>query len=390
MPVVDSTGVFIFPTRRLGEFGLFCVLGLVVGVGCHGSTPKTTADAALTLDAATEKETDGPTVASSSDAATEKEADGPNADTLLDAAAEKLASADAASELGPDVWVASDTFMASDTNVLITQATEVGLAVWGSSPNDIWTGGKGGSLRHWDGATWSDYLFFPSTCLVVAIWGSSTNSVWAAGCTNTVAFWDGISWKAQQTPAGSRVLSALQGTAADDVWIGGCQNLLLHWDGKTWTSVDGAASSCIEGFWLNGRSDGWLVTDAPGVSHWDGVQWDAVSAAGIGSGTPRSIFSKAANDVWVATFDGLYHFDGTHWGVPPAGMDMGQSRGSVFTLWGRSSNDLYAGSFTAWHFDGTSWTPISSLNDGTVRGIWGQPVGETWFVGDNGFLGRLR
>ena len=32
------------------------------------------------------------------------------------------------------------------------------------------------------------------------------------------------------------------------------------------TSVDGAASSCIEGFWLNGRSDGWLVTDAPGVS----------------------------------------------------------------------------------------------------------------------------
>jgi hypothetical protein len=70
-------------------------------------------------------------------------------------------------------------------------------------------------------------------------------------------------------------------------------------------------------------------------------------------------------------------------------MDMGQSRGSVFALWGRSANDLYAASFTAWHFDGTSWTPINSLNEGTVRGIWGEPVGETWFVGDNGFLGRL-
>jgi hypothetical protein len=358
-------------------------------LGCHGSNAKTTTDAAPALDGATEKGTDGPTLAYPSDAATEEEVDEPNADAIFDAAAEKWAGGDAASERFPDAFVPSDAIAASDTSVVITAANDVGLAVWGSGPGDIWTGGKGGSLRHWDGTTWSDYPFFPSTCLVVAIWGASSNSVWAAGCTNTVAFWDGSSWKAQQTPTGSRVVMALQGTAADDVWIGGCQTLLLHWDGKTWTSVDGAISSCIQGFWLNDKSDGWLVTVAPGVSHWDGVQWNAVSAVGIGSGTPTAIYSKAANEVWVATFDGLYHFDGTRWGVPPVGMDMGQSRGSVFAMWGRSANDLYAGSFTAWHFDGTSWTPVTSLNGGTVRGIWGAPVGETWFVGDSGFLGRL-
>jgi hypothetical protein len=112
--------------------------------------------------------------------------------------------------------------------------------------------------------------------------------------------------------------------------------------------------------------------------------------AGIGSGTPTAIFSKTANDVWMATFDGLYHFDGTRWGVPPENMDMGPSRPTVFSLWGRSANDLYAGSTTPWHFDGASWTPVNSLNEGTVRGIWGESVGETWFVGDNGFIGRLR
>jgi len=371
-------------SRLLGLVSTLAILS------CHGSTVKLIADAAPTVDAAAEIQVDGPTVAFPFDGATEGGADGRNTDALFDAAAENVVGADIASAQTPDARLAADASMSSDTNIPITSATEVGLAVWGSSPGDIWTGGKGGSLRHWDGAAWSDYPFFPSTCFVVAIWGSSSNSVWAAGCANTVAFWDGSSWKAQTTPVGSQVLTALQGTAADDVWIGGCQNLLLHWNGKTWTSVDSATSGCIVGFGMNSQSDGWLVSTTPGVSHWDGLHWNAISMAGIGSGTPTAIFSKTANDVWMATFDGLYRFDGTRWGVPPVNMDIGPSRPTVFALWGRSANDLYAGSFTAWHFDGTSWTPINGLNEGTARGIWGEPVGETWFVGDNGFLGRMR
>jgi len=225
---------------------------------------------------------------------------------------------------------------------------------------------------------------------VMAIWGTSPSSVWAAGCTNTVAFWDGISWKQQPTPAGSRVIIAMQGTTADDVWIGGCRNLLMHWDGKNWNDMDSGTSNCIQGFWFNGRSDGWLVTDGfPSVvSHWDGLRWNPTSMLGVGSIRPYAIFAKAAGDIWVASYIGLYHFDGNSW-IPPVEKDLGTSRPSVFALWGRAANDLYAGSSTLWHYDGTSWSPIDRLKEGSVRGIWDEPVGETWFVGDNGFLGRL-
>ena len=81
-------------------------------LGCHESTVRTAADVAPTLDAASEKEVDGPTVASPSDGAKEKEADGPNADALFDAAAEKWASADVAGDQAPDRWGASDAFVA--------------------------------------------------------------------------------------------------------------------------------------------------------------------------------------------------------------------------------------------------------------------------------------
>jgi len=175
LPAVESATPLSFPPRRFGFVWVFCVLWVIFGVGCHGSAVKITADGAPTFDTVGQFLSDSPAVDFPSDGTTERERDGWNTDAPFDAAVENVVGVDTASAQSPDGRSTADASMSSETNVLITSATEVELAVWGSGPRDIWTGGKGGSLHPWDGTAWSDYPFFPSTCFAIAIWGSSSN-----------------------------------------------------------------------------------------------------------------------------------------------------------------------------------------------------------------------
>jgi len=368
--------------RIAGSLGLLFTFSLAA---CHDSTERNKTDAFSVADTAAD---DAPT-RPPTDAAVSRDTPPSDLSSSRDVAADNPANVDIAD--GPiERTIVPDLESILDVGIVTTTSAEVGLAVWGSSPNDIWIGGKGGMLRHWNGSAWKDYPFFSATCLVVSIWGSSPTSVWAAGCTNTVAHWDGIQWQEQATPAGNRLLETMAGSADDDIWIGGCSGMLLRWDGHSWSDVS-VVMLCHEAFWFNGRSDGWLVSingSASGISRWNGQQWTEMDMTGIGEGRPTSLFATAIDDVWVGTWNGLYHFDGTQWGIPSAGTDIGKDRSSVFALWGRSSLDMYAGTTQGSHFDGTSWSSLP-LAPGSVRGIWGEAVGETWFVGDNGFLGRV-
>ncbi len=270
----------------------------------------------------------------------------------------------------------------------------VATALWGAAPGDLWIGGTKGLIQHWDGKAWVDRPF-PAACAIQGLWGAGPDAVYAVSC-NTAAIWTGSTWNELQTPLTGTFLGAVSGSSRSDVWLGAEDGRLAHWDGHVWSLLASATDKLIRSFWINSANEGWLVSGSGSrttkVSRWSGGAWTAIDMTGVGTGIPLGVFATQPDDIWIGTHDGVYRFNGARWSEPPGLADM-PGRGSVFSLWGRSSSDLYAAGSPLWHFDGETWKAIAiPAPNRVVRAIWGQAStgGEIWIAGDHGFIGRAR
>ena len=57
--------------------------------------------------------------------------------------------------------------------------------MWGSTSNDVWTVGDGGTILHWDGTAWSAFVG-GTTKSLSGVWGSASNDVWTVGAGGTI------------------------------------------------------------------------------------------------------------------------------------------------------------------------------------------------------------
>jgi hypothetical protein len=114
--------------------------------------------------------------------------------------------------------------------------------VHGTSVGDVWVGGVGGTLLHWDGSEWEDH----SIPMEEAIWGihaRSPTEAWAVGGTSAwggsfaVALrWDGEEWTALDLPPPADEAANLFKVTHDGthLWMVGTQGLALRSaDGET-------------------------------------------------------------------------------------------------------------------------------------------------------------
>jgi hypothetical protein len=169
------------------------------------------------------------------------------------------------------------------------------LAVWGTSPANVWVAGGRGELSgaptilHFEGASWSRVdsgqrgvdlwwvfgfdsgeVFFtgsggtilryrnaqfermatPRSGIVFGLWGAAPDDLWAvgAGDDNRGIVWhyDGAQWRDVELPAGvpSLVLK-VHGQRSNEVWISCASGVALHWDGVSLTRVDTGATSSL-------------------------------------------------------------------------------------------------------------------------------------------------
>jgi hypothetical protein len=176
------------------------------------------------------------------------------------------------------------------------------LSISGTAPNDVYAvgadahDGKGPSVLHYDGSTWSrldsgigsgslwwisitpvegDFYmagdkgvilqFDPSsgkftraatpdnTVQLYGIWGTAANDLWAVGTDKdgskaVVWHFDGMMWSAQDVsnvvpsdePNG---LNKVWGTSATDVYAVGQTGLIIHYDGQKWSRITGVPAT---------------------------------------------------------------------------------------------------------------------------------------------------
>jgi hypothetical protein len=212
------------------------------------------------------------------------------------------------------------------------------------SPTDVWIGGGGGWLYHWNGSEFQRH-WAGSDVNLSHLWASGPDDVWAGGPFGALLHFDGTQWRQIDSPIRGHVL-ALAGSGPDDVWVlesarsvwnqPGNEHLEIEtqvwqWSGRGWSLHAGmshAASLAVVGpkdVWVGASSD----DNRAVLFHWNGDAWTTWETGARGS--VNSLAALATNEVWAQVFDfdkpaasmvhgvtfTLYRFDGSGWVAQP-------------------------------------------------------------------------
>jgi hypothetical protein len=203
-----------------------------------------------------------------------------------------------------DIWMthASGIYRFDGSAATLSDPATNAFALWGAAPNDLWAVGAGGSIRHWDGTSWTEETS-PTTASLFEIWGSATDNVWAVGAQGAVVHWNGTDWTLNDTFPTNVTLQSVWTTGPDDVWAGGANRAVAHWDGMAWTF---RSTPFVPPFFFNEAilsiagvgTDVWATTTNSNFYRWNGTSWDVV-ADGQLCGIERSTKLWAAGtDLW--------------------------------------------------------------------------------------------
>jgi len=263
--------------------------------------------------------------------------------------------------------------------------------------DDVWLAGSVAgfsatqwAIAHWDGHCWKTLP--PSPLGVTEFWPRSESDVWILQSTgmfgNELWHYDGASWTRWSGLSPDQSVRWLWPLSRDDgAWAGVDVSagpdvpFLLRWTGATWERREapaGLSTSFVVGstpddLWLGGEAltgRGWFI-----VLHGDGTTWTPTTIRGgaiIGAAGCDFALATAPNDPWLSCGQ-LFHYDGTSWTqvsspLPGAGGD----------LWGARPDDIWAG--TGLHWDGASWRVVCPEPS---RAAWiaGSASDDIWGLG---------
>jgi len=150
---------------------------------------------------------------------------------------------------------------------------------------------------------------------------------------------------------------AVGGTASSDVWAVGADQglgpLVLHWDGKAWARLNTGSQGAL--WWVHGFQDGTaLFGGAQGtLLRWTGQAFERVRTPGLARHTIFGVWGRAPNDVYaVGSIAGrsgfIWHDDGKGFrdlGLPAsvASGPNGEAPG-LFKVWGNAKDVYVVGS----------------------------------------------
>ena len=289
--------------------------------------------------------------------------------------------------------------------------------------------------------------------VLTAITCVSASDCWAVGHYNTpsatqtlIEHWDGARWAIVASPNTSvtqdNILRSVTCVSASDCWAVGdyfnadgvAQTLIERWDGTSWTivaspNVNPSASACILAGQVPGctrnnsfhsvacesASTCWAVgayyvedVDQTLIARWNGTAWTVVTSPNT-SPTQRNVLYSATcaspSDCWAVGVyaAGFYwqtlieHWDGTSWTIvtsPNTGATQGNLLFGVTCL---SASDCWAVGFykvsgagadqtpLIQQWDGISWTIVASPNTSSAQSplltVTCASASECWAVG---------
>jgi hypothetical protein len=97
-----------------------------------------------------------------------------------------------------------------------------------------------------------------------------------------------------------------------------------------------------------------------------------------------SAWGSGATDVWAVSSSGvIIHWDGVSWSTVTS-----STTNALDSIWGSGVADVWAVgvSGTIIHWNGVSWSTVTSPITNEFRSIWGSGVADVWAVAENGAI----
>jgi hypothetical protein len=274
--------------------------------------------------------------------------------------------------------------------------------VWGSSPEDVFVGGRRSTgeqaseavVIHFDGQEWND-ISPHGQGSVDAMWGfgqgelyALAGNYWSSPKNIQVLHWNGEGWS---------VLAEMEGTSPTDLWGSSPDDLyalhggsILRFDGSSWQYVEdeafGDSWNGPHSVWGSAADDVFVVGNGGMVFHFDGENWTEMP--GCGDGGLVSVWGNGPSDVYAVGDDGVFHFDGVVWNEAYSGVEhrftdvWSSPGGSTFAPW---RNDAFSGGGMVVG-DGIGWIDDPRLAAGSIGGVWSDGAGTALGIGYSGWI----
>lgn len=267
--------------------------------------------------------------------------------------------------------------------------------IWSSAADNVYATTATGNVLHFDGAAWDTSI--TTSKVLHTVWGTGPDNVYVGGSDGLILHYDGSSWSPLSTGVAWEFVE-IWGTGPNDVFALSQEaretmtfsGSFLHYDGSTWETRSLNNAKGIQAVWGPGPGTIYLSDNQGTILGGDGTNFTpyttpldtpVVDIAGLSSGTVFGITSshlytllgsapaidpgETIYDLWTAPWGTVYAVgqagtvlttDGSDWTL----MHGANPNYSLRTVFGSSAEDIFAiGSAGGFHFDGSSWTPLS-------------------------------
>jgi hypothetical protein len=207
--------------------------------------------------------------------------------------------------------------------------------------------GFGSIILHYDGTTWTTQVETGSASdYLLAVWGSSPTDVYAVGVGGTILHYGGSGWSPQASGT-AESLNSVWGASATDVFAVGSQGTVLHYDGVRWSSQTSATTVTLLSVWGSSGRDVYAVGTTYGACrsgcspnevatvHYCGTAWEpepisAASLVGVGGTSPADVYVVGDSGTILRRNGGL-------WNLQPR-----RTTAGLVSIWGRSDAGAFA------------------------------------------------
>ena len=338
----------------------------------------------------------------------------------------------------PDADAGADDGTCSASKLCAVQSAAVAkdvklTAVWGSGKDDVWAVGSGGTVLHYDGAQWEKAALAAaspesgSTYTLRSVWLERSDDVWLAdghGIRHSTG-WKGpqaTEWSFHSLPTDQCTPTSIRGVGGT-IWVG--RGLVLGWcpwqigsfqgwseSGPDYTTPRLAEESAQVAIAATRRDEAWASFSwRPPV--WEGAQRVIrLSAASGDGGVPDN-----GSDWQIEEFNSrsqlplpaIWGDESVVWLAGDGGTLRRLVRANMQTktfeivpspvatdltgIFGFGADDVWAvgDDSTVIHWDGTSWTKLSTPFDDledkpNLLAVWGSSPDDVWIVGDGTML----
>lgn len=253
--------------------------------------------------------------------------------------------------------------------------------------NELWAlgegDGHGAELSRWNGRSWQSVRLPAESRALFAWWDGGPNDLWLGGRGGQLLHYDGKGW-ARQTLEVRTPWRAFVGHSASDLWAIGDRGLLAHFDGKAWSLVDDVAMADLHAGVRVGN-ELWVVGDDGIVlRHGADGAWRTEHIAEAGA--LLAIHRGSDGTVRVAGEHGrIYRWTGARWVLdstlgPGYLRDLAERTGTWWAvgdsgLWQKEPSD-------------SDWKAIAVGTRNVLCAVQASPEGTLWVGGTSGAILR--